>query len=585
LTGINSKRKGLSSVVAAVFMFIIVSGALTVTIWSTKQQDAVVNELLAKTQAKLGDLNEEIDISEVSIDNDKLNVTLTNNGGAATRATSIYIVNETASPKEQYRYDIDHLVDGRATVTNVGQTLPLVASDTTSYSVKVVTESGSSASADFLPLSLTPLPMSLYVIPPTVTTGENVTILYSITNNITNSNSPLTLSPEISGSISCQVSQACSLTKMTSAPSSIVIYKGSTTLIKEVYRVDGPPDTILTFNASYTGAVAGNYVIEKGSIIVVDLAQSVITSIATAPDMYLILPSPAGNSLDHALWGAVVVNPTNSTMQVSRVLITMFTGSHTGATKIVAAGCADTPIVPSTASEWTCPHDNQIMWRDLSTPETLQPGQTKTFLVRVQPTSLPAGEEEPGATVAATVYTDVGIFTKTGYTVGMTDIAQPLGNVYLTNTVDTSSSGALNNNNMLGHINNISPSTNTTFYVAMADLDTNSTSVITAGAKLIINVPPGFGNVTVISQSGFVSNATVTVRADGITQIVGTTNEDIGNSAAGEAKVIAFWAITPSPPTDTTYLMFTYVNGITNNNPPFSAGAIAETALQVNGTT
>jgi hypothetical protein len=262
--------------------------------------------------------------------------------------------------------------------------------------------------------------------------------------------------------------------------------------------------------------------------------------------------------------------------------MTAFTGSHTGATKIVAAGCADTPIVPSTASEWNCPHDNQIMWRDLASPEVLNPGDSKSFLVRVQPTSLPTGEEEPGATVTATVYTDIGVFTNTGYTVGMTEKSQPLGNVYLTDTIDNSAAtGILNNAHMLGHRNNIPPGSNQTFYVAMADLDTNATSYINTGARLIINVPPGFANVTVSYSANF-NTPTVTTRADGITQIIASRTGNTGDDAAGEGYVIRFWAITPSPTIDTTYLMFAFVDGTTNSNPQFSAGAIAEMALQVN---
>jgi hypothetical protein len=591
---INSrKRSGLSSVVAAAFMFIIVSGALTVTLWSTRQQDNVTNELLEKTRQMLGSLNEEIDVEEVSVVNNKLNVTLSNNGGASTRVNSIYIVNETASPKEQFRYDISYVVDGRGVVTNVGQTLPFVADDTTSYSVKVVTESGSSASGDFLPVALTPLPMSLYVIPPTVTTGEEITVLYAITNNITDSDSPLTISPVITSSISCQVSQACSLTEVEAAPSSVVIHKGSTTLIKKVYQANGPPDTSLTFNASYTGAVQGNYVIEQGTIIVVDLAQSVITSIATAPDIYLMLPGPFGTSATNdqqGLWGAVVVNPTSSPMTVSRVLMTAFTAAHDSNTQIVSGppnpACPNTPINP--ASGWSCPHDNQIMWADLDQPQTLAANETRTFLVKVKPTSI-SGTEEPGVTVTATVYTDVGVFTRTGYTVGLTQVNQPLGNVYLTTTDNTNTAiqpHALENANIRGHLNNLAPNTNTTFYVAMVDLDTSAVTYIDQGARLIINIPPGFGNVTINSDDKF-GTTSITVRADGITQIIGTTDQDIGDAASGEAAVISFYALTPSPAISTTYLMFAFIDGETTGaqlGSDFSAGAIAETALQVNET-
>jgi hypothetical protein len=575
----EKQRKGLSTVVAGVFMIIIMSSAIGLTAWTMQQQDRVTDEILVKTNEKLSRLSEELDISDVRITNNKFNITLVNEGGSAARAKVVYIVNETAVPKQQYRYDIDYLVDGRTEVKNVGQALAFTARNTTSYSIRVITESGSAASAEYLAAASTPIPMSLYVIPPTITTGENVTILYAVTNNITTSNSPLTISPKITSSISCGGS-VCTLTKITSAPSQVVIQKGATALVKEVYRADGPPSTIMTFNASYTGAKGGNYIIDRGTIIVVTLSQSLITSIATKPDMYLILPGPFGKSTQQGLWGAVVVNPTTSTMKVSRVLMTAFTGSHTGTTQVVQSGCATTAISPSTASEWSCPHDNQIQWKRLGTPLTLNPGDIYTFLVRAEPKGLPANEEEPGATITSTVYTDIGVFTKTGYTVGMHSLSEPLGNVYMTDSTDQGTSGALNNAKMFGHRSNIAPATNTTFYVTMADLDTDVNTYINAGGRLIINVPPGFSNVTITFPSVF-TPITKTVRADGITQIIGVTTGNTGDSASGEAKTIAFAAVTPSPATDTTYLMFAFIDGVTNSNPQFSAGAIAEMAIEI----
>jgi hypothetical protein len=261
--------------------------------------------------------------------------------------------------------------------------------------------------------------------------------------------------------------------------------------------------------------------------------------------------------------------------------MTAFTASHTSDT-VMVTGCSNTPIAPSTASEWGCPHNNQVQWKDLTTPETLQPGEAKSFLVRVRPGNLNINEE-PGATVIATVYTDIGIFTKTGYTTSMRDGSTSLGNVYLTDTTDTSTSGALSNSHMFGHKNDIPPDTNTTFYVAMADLDQRDTTRINSGGKLIIDVPPGFSNVKIVSSNLF-STPTVTVRADGITQIIAVTTGHTGDDDFGEAKVIAFAAVTPSPKEDTTYIMYAFIDGLTNGSPQVSAGALAEIALQVNGT-
>jgi hypothetical protein len=142
---------------------------------------------------------------------------------------------------------------------------------------------------------------------------------------------------------------------------------------------------------------------------------------------------------------------------------------------------------------------------------------------------------------------------------------------------------------MFGHQNGIDPGEITTFYVAMTDLDTDRDTYIEAGGRLIINVPPGFSDVTVTSWNNFVNEPTVTVRADGVTQIIGVTTGNTGDSSSGEAKVIAFSAVTPSPTEDSTYIMYAFIDGITDDGEfgtlvQISAGAIAEIALQVDGT-
>jgi hypothetical protein len=575
-------------------MIILVASALSTVVWVMQAQGRVSNEITLKTNEYLNRMSEKIEISKVTIKNSKFNITLANEGGSATVVKAVYIVNETASPTQQYRYDVHYLVDGRSVTTNLGQSLAFTAKSDTAYSIKVITDSGNSAVKTYLPTSTTALPLSLSLIPSTITTGENITLLYTIANNSTGTE-PVTVTPTITRTVTCAAGQTCTATKVVSGPSSVVIERGSFAVVKEIYKVDGPPNTQVTFNASYTGANAGNYVTERGNVIVVSLSQGLTSGIATKPEIFLLLPGPFGDSdtqcdgvnpnngncNERGLWGTVVVNPTTSTMRVSRVIMTAFTASHTGDT-VMITGCAKTAIYPTTSSEWTCPHNNQIQWKDLAAPEVLAPGQSVTFLVRVAPADLSISEE-PGATVTATVYTDIGIFTKAGYTTSMRNSVAPLGAVYLTDTTNTGtgSGGALNNINMFGHQNNIPPGVTRTFYVAIADLDADSGTEILDNSRLIINVPPGFSNVAVTSDTGFNNNPSVTLRADGITQIIGILNGDLGNSSSGEVEVIRFTATTPSPTVDTTYIMFAFADGLTNGSPQVSVGALAQIALEV----
>jgi hypothetical protein len=156
-------------------MILVTIGALNAILWTLQQQNTVNQSIIEKTSSNLNKLNEDVEISDIKVtDTNKLNVTVTNDGGAAATLKSIYIVNETAS--EQYRYDLDLVVDGRES-ENVGDDLPFVVASDTKYSIRMVTESGNTVTTTLTPLSSVALPMQLYVIPPTVTPGNNVTLL------------------------------------------------------------------------------------------------------------------------------------------------------------------------------------------------------------------------------------------------------------------------------------------------------------------------------------------------------------------------------------------------------------------------
>ncbi len=124
----------------------------------------------------------------------------------------------------------------------------------------------------------------------------------------------------------------------------------------------------------------------------------------------------------------------------------------------------------------------------------------------------------------------------------------------------------------------ISPNTVQTFSVALADMDLSDTTRIGTGAKLIINVPKGWTEVTVTSHPGFATSPTVTQFGDTSTQIVGVTTNELG-STANPRDVITFTARSPNITYDRLYVMYVLAQGVTTNG--FSIGPLAEIILQV----
>jgi hypothetical protein len=574
----RQERRGLSSVVGAIFMMLVMVAGLNVALWTMQQQDRVTEAVVEKANSNLDKLNEEIEISDIRVSGAKLNMTIVNTGGAAANLKSIYVVNETA--KMQYRYDVDLTVDGRNSV-NV-DTLPLTVMNNTSYSVKVVSMAGNTATSRITPLSTAALPMSLYIIPPTVTPNENVTVLFTVTNNITDSNLGWAVVPKLQYSCS-----GCTLTQY-SAPSTspTMIGKGNTALFKWVYKATGPDRTSVNFNASLTNAKQGNYVTEKALIKLVESAQTsfsseiiISSSLVQKPEIFVLVPSPFGDSGERGLWGVIVANPTNVTMDVSRIVINMYTSKPASNHQMIKeTECNKNGISPTSTSEWSCPHDNMIEWKNVGSPQQIKPFDAKSFMVKIEPGSLGGGSVEPAFMISTAVFTNMGQFTKTGFSSGMTDAALSLGSVYLTDTNNAAT--AVTDTHIFGNISGIASGEIISLNVTVADLDTEDLTEIKAGADLIINVPRGFTEVTPISNAAF-SSITKRAFSDGSTQIIATLAGDLGDASdtVAEGQVLSFTALAPITNSTRVYIMHTLLDGETSNN--FSVGAIAELALQV----
>lgn len=574
-------------------MILVTIGALNVVLWTMQQQNRVAESLIEKSNSSLSKLNEEIDISNVRIDGNKLNMTVTNVGGAAATLKAIYIVNETAN--EQYRYDLDLVVDGRESLKDVGQGIALIVKDDTEYSIRLITESGNTVTTSLTPLSTVAFPMQLYLIPPTPTPGENITALFAVTNNLTDSELAGDVDLKLYYSLPCTPSpETCYVDKHVEPASNITtIAKGNTALFKWVFEVKAPDETYITFNASLANAKQGNYELEKALIKVVDTAQTsfaseivVSSSLVQKPEIFLIVPNPFGDSSDKGLVGVVVANPTENTMTVSRIVVNTYSSKPTGAggNEMLPSPCTSdiTQVYPT--SGWSCPHANMIEWKNIATPESIGGLEAQSFFLRIKPDDI--SDPEPAFTVAVAVFTNLGQFTKIGYSAGMDSNNLSLANVYMTDTTDQGE--AVQNSHIFGNVSNLEPGVVKRFNVTVADLDTTTTTHIDSGTKLIVNVPRGFTGVTVQSYTGF-NVPQVVPYGDGTTQIIATLSVDVGDQGSAEAKVLSFDATPPipDPAAQRIYILYALLDGTAdstgvNGATDFSVGAVAEMALVVN---
>jgi hypothetical protein len=219
-----------------------------------------------------------------------------------------------------------------------------------------------------------------------------------------------------------------------------------------------------------------------------------------------------------------------------------------------------------------------IEWKNIATPEEIDGYSAATFMFLYQPGSLTAGDES-AFMISAGVFSGLGQFTKTGLSSSMSDTTMSVANIYLADTDDEGD--VVDVTHMFGSMNGFEDNMPVTLNVTLADLDTATTTAISDGAKLIINVPRGFTDVEIVDSTGFdtgVNEPQILLYGDGTTQIIATVDGAIGDTSQ-EARILSFNATTPIVEGTKVYIMHIHSYGETSAG--WSVGPTAQIALQV----
>lgn len=579
-------------------MVLVMIGALNVILLAMRQQDSVTQAVIDRTNSGLNQLNEKIQIKDVRVvaANNRLNLTVANNGGTVAELTAMYIVNETASPKQQYKYDLTNTVDGRSSVKGIGTTIPFTVKDLTNYSIRIVTKSGNTATMNIGSVATNTFQLVMFAIPPTLAPGGgNATIMMSITNNNTDTAFPKGIKAYLTYSGACTPTSLypCTVTPQYTGftGNNTIIPPGSSAMYKWVYNINSPDNTVYTFTGHIYQGVASNTATAAITLKLLDsnrASSSGTTDVLSLKflsnvGLSLINPGPFGTeSTARAGWGVVVSNPTGANFTVSRVTIAV-TNPTGGSDKAIAnTNCGLTQVEPT--SGWTCPVDNVLQWS--GSPITVAAYQSKAFIAAV-PTGSTASGDIPAWLITANAYTSYGEYAKTGYSMNTLKNGGPMANVYFSKT---SSSSSPLQTDIIGAKNSVPSNTVIRLNVSLTDFETGVTSKINNGAKIVINLPPQWSVVgnTVDTCPSF--TCTVTPFSDSSVQITATRTADIngcisscGASGARPSGTISFQARTPTVQNNWIYILsatsdgtITGSGGVTNN-----LAAISEFAVEV----
>jgi hypothetical protein len=308
------------------------------------------------------------------------------------------------------------------------------------------------------------------------------------------------------------------------------------------------------------------------------------------PSLFLTMPSPFGSTGQNShenmgVWGVNVANPTNSTMEVSKVTITAFApGANNNIEIFDGTGTQNENISPGATGsigDWALGDENVMVWKNFTYPVLLPPYSNESFMLKVKPNVNSKNLE--AIIVQASVFTTAGSFGKAAYQTTMFEGGgqenSPIPNVYLSTTENSRDS-----DHILGHIDNITNGTSQEFTIVFADMDEDSNTFVKSDAEFVINVPREWTNVIINNDktSGVLegpSEPSVTEHGDGSIQIIGTTIPNLGETT--QTATITFNATAPNERNDRMYIMYVLGNGVTEDD--LSVGPLSEIVLHVIG--
>lgn len=586
------QRRAVSTIVGAFFFLILMTGTFAAIFAALQFQSDLVETQRSVSAQELTKAKERFEaVAGVPFTSSgtcsgqpcyKLSIDVFNQGTSPVEIVDVWVVNKTGTfPATRFETNIDDAFVPIGSKTNVLATQNLLMKAGT-YDIKVVSSLGTMA-IDGLIVPLDPLKVKLFTVPPNVRSGGNTTLVMHVFNrgnatvlNVAPTSLDLKANPP--------TNPAPAVTAFTPATQISV-------------NLEPEEDAIFTWNIKLTGAVGTSVTFTNTATGTDSVTLSTVTSssdttrmefitspklLFQSPDLFVMIPGPFGEtgsaSQSQAVWGAVVVNPTDAAMTVSRVTFRVIPSVDTSNVIDTGADCGTAvaggldPIRPATG--WSCPIRGVLQWSD--TPVTVNARDVFPFMVQLEDGNV--GQDEPSVLVVVTVFSSFGTFAKTGVVTGMRDGGGAIANVFLTGSGDPLTTPS----NILGNKTAIPSGLPQTFKITLAEFSIGGDAgqLIAATTKMIINVPSGFTNVAVTANPGFTGPITPQSFPDGSTQISATLSAALGGSGSDQAS-ITFTTTAPSVSAKALYTMFVLADGSDGNTPAFPVTSTAEIPLQV----
>lgn len=254
-------RRGLSSMVGAVFFIIAMTVAISYISFSIETIDQFAQTVMVKSSLNEDRENEDFHVTKATIDGNKFNVTVQNTGNIPITLTRLYIENTTttATNTNPGKYDLttNNVVVPGETQYNIGQSLSISPGDNgASYKMTLTTNRGNEKLFSMNSAGDESLYLQLHAMPLNLPSEFSTTLIMEVVNDLTREESLLSLTPKmtISKPGSTQVSSVFG-----PFPAKVdSLEAGDTVLFKWIYKISGRAGDAVTFTAELENGVPGN---------------------------------------------------------------------------------------------------------------------------------------------------------------------------------------------------------------------------------------------------------------------------------------------------------------------------------------
>jgi len=586
-------RRGLSSVVGALFFTVLMVAGFSVLSLALDAQTDIVTTQRMVSDIEIKKQQEQFGILASVDGNNLLDIIVKNQGQNPVEISSIWITNKTLLDQPATRYDINYddafVPSGFTNNVISTQTLEMIP-DT--YDIKVISAIGSIKTVEFVVgvgASSGGLRAELITDPPDVIIGQNVTVAMIVTNTgetIIKNVEPDPLSLSGAGSVIASSSHK---------PSSVNLNRGESVMFSWDYQVTGNSGDDLNFstiargdfvspNDVWTSVVSDTSILrlptdggESTSELIV-LTQDLLAR----PEIFVTMPVPFGRSISPTLWGVNIVNPVDKDLEVSKIVFTTTSTRYIGGDEIFDDGnnnlCDAQHVDITMTGTWSCPMANQLMWESLDAPVKVPGLSTMPFMAFVKPGKINQSTDFlETVPVGITVYTTLGQFGKSGYATSFHDARTTTPSLYLTDVPGSTASTNILLNATVSSGNIIK------LNVTLADFDLDPTRVIQGtDSRVIINIPKGWTNPSIINAPGFTMEPISPPFPDGSSQIIGTLISDI--TGVSDAQTIEFQITAPTVTSTQLYVMYILADGLSNSGivgEDVAVGSLSEIILKV----